>query len=524
MKKATLTLIACMFIVTALEGCQTTPEQPIVIQKDMEQMIEKAQEQAEAVPQTEQLAEKLGVPERYTAEYAYSDRFTMTADAKIILPNVTALPTVRVKPADFSQEMVNQLYAYLVGDTVLYERQTVRTKAEIEQDIVAWQKTLADKNASEEAKAQAVEKIEKLKEAYRSAPDSTGAFMVGSPEIKTLAERDFLTGEELYTYRGVDLVERPEEAQENCGMYFQIRQNNTGDEILIEETVGGFSVTDTASRGALFLWSDYDLLKQAQGGTLGYTVEMGAITQAQWEQLDDPCGAFSPEQAQAETEKLLAYIDAEDMSVASIEMEYRVPEAVAEELRSRCIYNTEYEAAVRELLVKEYSDQIKGISYRVNCVRTVNNVSVTSDQLSSYVDDAYSKQWYYEQMSISLCEEGIFSVQWRSPHEIIETVAPDTAMLSFAEIAEIIPTMFRVKNEPQGEVKAEYKIERVVLSLRRIMEQNNVENGLLVPVWDLYGSAVYTYPGEPPVPDTYQGSQLTINAIDGSVIDLNRGY
>ena len=197
---------------------------------------------------------------------------------------------------------------------------------------------------------------------------------------------------------------------------------------------------------------------------------------------------------------------------------------MAEELRSRCIYNTEYEAAVRELLVKEYSDQIKGISYRVNCVRTVNNVSVTSDQLSSYVDDAYSKQWYYEQMSISLCEEGIFSMQWRSPHEIIETVAPDTAMLSFAEIAEIIPTMFRVKNEPQGEVKAEYKIERVVLSLRRIMEQNNVENGLLVPVWDLYGSAVYTYPGEPPVPDTYQGSQLTINAIDGSVIDLDKGY
>lgn len=294
MKKATLTLIACMFIVTVLEGCQTTPEQPIVIQKDMEQMIEKAQEQAEAVAQTEQLAEKLGAPERYTAEYAYSDRFTMTADAKIILPNVTALPTVRVKPADFSQEMVNQLYAYLVGDTVLYERQTVRTKAEIEQDIVAWQKTLADKNASEEAKAQAVEKIEKLKEAYRSAPDSTGAFMVGSPEIKTLAERDFLTGEELYTYRGVDLVERPEEARENCGMYFQVRQNNTGDEILIEETVGGFSVTDTASRGALFLWSDYDLLKQAQGGTLGYTVEMGAITQAQWEQMDDPCGAFSP--------------------------------------------------------------------------------------------------------------------------------------------------------------------------------------------------------------------------------------
>ena len=92
MKKATLTLIACMFIVTVLEGCQTTPEQPIVIQKDMEQMIEKAQEQAEAVPQTEQLAEKLGAPERYTAEYAYSDRFTMTADAKIILPNVRPFP------------------------------------------------------------------------------------------------------------------------------------------------------------------------------------------------------------------------------------------------------------------------------------------------------------------------------------------------------------------------------------------------------------------------------------------------
>ena len=96
-------------------------------------------------------------------------------------------------------------------------------------------------------------------------------------------------------------------------------------------------------------------------------------------------------------------------------------------------------------------------------------------------------------------------------------------MLSFAEIAEIIPTMFRVKNEPQGEVKADIKLSGMCCRSAASWNRTTWKMGCWC-LSGIYMEALYIHIGEPPVPDTYQGSQLTINAIDGSVIDLNRGY
>lgn len=69
-----------------------------------------------------------------------------------------------------------------------------------------------------------------------------------------------------------------------------------------------------------------------------------------------------------------------------------------------------------------------------------------------------------------------------------------------------------------------YTLTEVRLSLRRIAEQNSVESGLIVPVWDFYATVrIAAKDGRV----AYQESSdpiLTVNAIDGSVIDIAKGY
>ena len=51
-------------------------------------------------------------------------------------------------------------------------------------------------------------------------------------------------------------------------------------------------------------------------------------------------------------------------------------------------------------------------------------------------------------------------------------------MLSFTEIADVFSNMYRVKYDASGSNLAG-KVTRVTLTLRRIMEQNNIGYGLL---------------------------------------------
>ena len=124
-----------------------------------------------------------------------------------------------------------------------------------------------------------------------------------------------------------------------------------------------------------------------------------------------------------------------------------------------------------------------------------------------------------------LDDSGIFNVRWESPLDILETITDETALLPFSEIEAIFNKMLLVMYEP--EAKSEYlhgldiHIDRAALRLWRIAEQGTFDTGLLVPVWNFYGT--YTEKG-----DGYTNTQnrmlMTINAIDGSIIEPDLGY
>ena len=64
-------------------------------------------------------------------------------------------------------------------------------------------------------------------------------------------------------------------------------------------------------------------------------------------------------------------------------------------------------------------------------------------------------------------------------------------------------------NVPEGQVRT-IEIERIELGLMRVLEPDSLDTGVVVPVWDFYGKSGETY--------------ITINAVDGSIIDRRVGY
>lgn len=527
--------LICILLATitafSLTACQQTPDEVIVVQKDTERLVEQVREnspeETSAQAQTA-LRETLGAPERYNARFDYSKNLIMVADAEVVLPEAPIIPTVRVKPADFSQDMVNKMYEYLVGDTVMYEVKPLRTKSQIEEDILEWQRILSDDNAEAQSKAQAEERIGWLQEAHRTAPD-TVEYVLGGPQIKTLTEYDS-KGKEVYTYQGVDLVEDPAHQEKNISgqlKYFRVRQNNTGNEIIKTENVGGFSILDTASRGARFYYSDYGLFRESIGQQDYFNLEMGDITQEEWESASYRFNDFSPGSAAMMVQDFFSCIGADDMVVGQIRMNYAVSEECGDLISNSNPYDDE--TIVNDFKDGKLASDLYGVTYEVYCLRQVGGVRVASDEYSSYLgEDAYGAQWYYEKLRIGVCKDGIYSVEWISPHEITETITDNTAMLPFEDVEKIIEQMFRVKHEPHPNSTSiyEYEIDRIALSLRRVMEQDNVENGLLIPVWDVYGFHWYSEPDIdlPKVRFTSKQSLLTINAIDGTIIDLSKGY
>ena len=76
MKRINLVLLAAILAVTAI-ACQKTPEIPVVVPKDQEAMLGKADQQSTAAPSK--------IPEHYTFRLE-EENFTVNVDADVVAP------------------------------------------------------------------------------------------------------------------------------------------------------------------------------------------------------------------------------------------------------------------------------------------------------------------------------------------------------------------------------------------------------------------------------------------------------
>ena len=135
--------------------------------------------------------------------------------------------------------------------------------------------------------------------------------------------------------------------------------------------------------------------------------------------------------------------------------------------------------------------------------------------------------WDYEHLSMIVGNDGICSIGWTSPIQITEIVNAAADAMPFAQAAEIFETMVVEAYEPktvfeEHERNIDVRVDQIELSLLRVRDiSTDKRTGLYVPAWVFYGKSMTN--GHP---DVNREDQIVfaINAIDGSVINMKKGY
>ncbi len=168
--------------------------------------------------------------------------------------------------------------------------------------------------------------------------------------------------------------------------------------------------------------------------------------------------------------------------------------------------------------------------YGVHFTRALEGIPITytySD--GTAIEDGVVTSWPYETLDLIYDEEGLAKFKWSNPYEVEKLSEETLFLLPFSEIQTIFEEMFLKKYEDlfiKTDAQVSFEIHEVRLGYMRVMEKGNFMEGTMVPVWDFFGSETLHY-DEAGEEYTYGGpfsSWLTINALDGTIINRDFGY
>ena len=435
------------------------------------------------------LYDKLDAPTHYQVELTPgTDKLKITVDATVILPNVSAIPTVRIQARDFTQDEVTRFFHAFCGDTVMYKARTEETRAEIQERIDAFTEEL--KTATGARKDKVEDNIAYYQKEYEKAPES----IVDEVTDGTLYEDQLGIQEYLAKYMRLNAREFP--ATENDGQSFGARNN-----YYEKNTKSGYDFTIGASIGYSrhSLWG---LLLRVN--PIEYLLDESAVPAAAEGDL-----TMTPREARALVESFWMENGFTDMAVSGVYLASN---------QSR-----------ENMTVESYDLLGESHAYIVTCGKSVNGmVPLSSDAIWD------GQPWSNECCCFTITDEGIQQFRWGSPNTYLETVTSDTTMLPFAQIDEIFRKMMLVKYESEASGNAtcqlfSYDVDRVALEWQRMIEQGSSDSGLMIPVWNFYGTFDYQYTDgfhtdSNTIRQGFPLPLLSINAIDGSVIDPREGY
>ncbi len=138
---------------------------------------------------------------------------------------------------------------------------------------------------------------------------------------------------------------------------------------------------------------------------------------------------------------------------------------------------------------------------------------------SSWRDDLYTLPIGYEQILMAVNLEGqVTYFSWRHPYAISD-VRESQALLPFEQIfaiaRQVMPLKYQYREKDGGEVSMH--VDRISLGYMALLQRDKLSFAL-TPVWNFYGALENA-----PFEDGWQ-PLLTINAVDGTVVDLEYGY
>ena len=483
MKRMIICLLALLMLTVA---CQTTPNVPVVVPKDQEVMIGKAEN--EPKPEADE------IPSHYT--FAIEDgAFSVSIDADVVVPS-TDLPVLRVAAQGFRQETVTNVFNYWfanANETVWHlPKYNERTKAEIEPDLQQAYQLMETKEYLEWGdwtEEEWQEHVAYLEEAYRNAPEEHSA-------------EPYADDGTLKTEEGWD------------GVYHVQAGTDSGTHLSVNSEPTGTHPWNTSSLWAVVAdvhYPSYMGLNQKRVDASSVLPKELTITYADAVKLGDAFAAATGEPMR---------------------------------LHSAFLIDDEQDGHLDDLV-----QPAESYAFQLFYTRVYNGAPLSYDASGSLAsNEQYSLTWGLEYLEIIIDNNGIQEAHWQEPLTVTDTVVEHCTLLPFSQILEMSERLYpiiyktRLQNDESGAGtnRLVIHVDRIALELMRIREQNVTDKrqGLLVPTWVFYGTiradrvdsegytwSSYTYFHEGGGSDWPAVTPVfAINAIDGSLIDPTLGY
>ena len=519
--KRILTVLLFTALCVSLSACQPTPDKPYVESKndgELESAI-----YGEAAPE---LKNGYEAPETWQESIDAGDGITtISVDANIIVPDAKMYPVYRVETAPYTDEDVEAFLQAMVGDAQLYAVSDTRTKSVILKSIEN-QLSLSEEHEArlmqwlndgtvtaeeyEEMKASTADfgNIEKLRDEYKKAPDK--------PTITEIERK---------------MVYRPAVPNQGDARFSLIGAANIdSDGINANLIVMRMEPEPPYGRGGQYMtFENLRPLVWFEGVGEGYNNRM-------CEGSEDIRDAEAMEKARELADEIVfERLGRSDFAFSRVTT--KINRIFDESVDYYSYYVLEgHEPEEKEMYSFYYTPVIDGIpmhSYAIDPFASLSHTNFTAPHyIRVYVIDLQTED---------------YAVSIESSLVMKEKLNENVKLLPFDEIQDIFRRFIVMKADwsdnfghEEGDVlQTTLNITDAELGYIRIPEKNNTDYGIVVPVWNFYGYQVSKYregifyqdvPGtldennEAVIEDDAGNAYLCINAIDGSIIDLNQGY
>lgn len=516
MKKRKLVFVVGMAASVMLSACQSSPDSSIVRNKDFDNMLAEAGNTENGTSSVADLTQDYDAYQ--TTIRDDSLRVTVNVDAQVDIPKADSMSVLRVRQSRLTQELLDRVRETLALDVTFYDAGVFNTKTrdQVEQEIQRLKASLNEVEDDGVSREEIQRDIDELQETYENAP-------------LEVAWSDYPSDGLIHS-----TAERYEQDKDN-GVYAWQHELNPDGEIF-------YSVSD--GKGGRYV-SLYLQNNENYGNCIRYSRDRHAYVDVDSVLADDACnsGCWRIEDGFPDEGILMEGVG-EDNLTEYADVPLTITQEQAKEQAEELLQTlgmTDFSCydggMYGEVISPDYVDGEK-LGYRkvyiLKYLRNIDGVFVNNEGGGKLTDgwsgdDYVKKMWVGESIEVIVDDEGIAGFYYNSPMEIVETVVEQASMKSFEEIKDIFEQMVVVTNALGSDEEDEVSIDidRVVLRYTRISERDSFDTGLLVPVWDFMGrnlgekrTAVYGLMSS----EDSDTCIMTVNAIDGTIIDRELGY
>lgn len=468
MKKKTMRMLSAALAVTLLSGCgaaqTSTPAETSVNQA---MLLEKSAQPQEGA---------YTFPEKFTGDWTGQEgKLTIHADAQVVAELGTALPTATVEPREFNQEDVDNLLKVFLKGEPLYSH--VQTKQELQGHLD-----------------------------YINSPDWTSDPGKPSDPASLEARR-----KELNAWYTAEIAKAPEEKPILHGF------SDSDD----PKWIGGTATVDGTEWG-VSIRNDID------GGWTSAYIER---TDYKYRDYTIPLPDASKEESIARGNALIQALGLDNFVLTDAQ------QWTVELPGDNGVWRLYYAPTVNGI-------PVPGV--RQDITQTHDGTVYQDYQYWDYAckdsENPDTVSWYLENILLDVGKDGILCFAWTAPSTQPVVQQAQSALLPFEEIASIADVMLPEvivgpKETPLTQLdqyngfdtRMDVDITKVSLSLMRIRDKGSLQ-GTIVPVWDFWGTSDW-YDAEPNAYGYQEKGMnyeyrpmLTLNAVDGTVVDRQLGY